>query len=138
MHYLDLDGFKPVNDRHGHAVGDKLLAAVAARMRQVARDGDVVARMGGDEFAVLQQGVDQADRALSLAWRLIEAIGQPCEIETHRVQVGASVGIAMWPSGGRDAESLLRHADMAMYRAKQAGRNGVMVHGSPPPPVPLA
>lgn len=138
VHYLDLDGFKPVNDRHGHAVGDKLLASVAARMRQVARDGDVVARMGGDEFAVLQQGVDQADRALSLAWRLIEAIGQPCEIESHRVQVGASVGIALWPSGGRDAESLLRHADMAMYRAKSAGRNGVSVHAAEPPLAPLA
>lgn len=138
VHYIDLDGFKPVNDRHGHAVGDKLLATVAARMRQVARDGDVVARMGGDEFAVLQQGVDQSDRALSLAWRLIEAIGQPCEIETHRVQVGASVGIAMWPSGGPDAESLLRHADMAMYRTKSAGRNGVSVHAAPPPLAPLA
>ncbi len=127
--YIDLDGFKPVNDRHGHAVGDKLLALLAERMGRVVREGDMLARMGGDEFAVLQRGVQERDGALSLAQRLLDAISIPARIEGHEVQVGASIGIAIWPLGGEDADTLLRNADKAMYAAKSAGRRAIRIHG---------
>lgn len=129
VHYIDLDGFKPINDEHGHAVGDKMLALAAERMRQIARDGDVVARMGGDEFAILQYGVDAADRGLGLARRILEGVAQPADIEALHLQVGASVGIALYPGAGSDPDTLLRHADSAMYEAKAHGGNGVRVFG---------
>lgn len=128
--YLDLDGFKPVNDRYGHAMGDQLLAWVANRLVQVAREDDVVARLGGDEFAVLQRGVTDRDSATSLASRLVHAIGQPTQIESHTVQVGASVGIVMSPADGADAEELLRKADSAMYLAKAMGRGCTRMYGT--------
>ena len=128
--YVDLDGFKPVNDRFGHAVGDQLLARVAARLGQVARQDDVVARLGGDEFALLQRGVSDAGSAQRLAERLVEAIAQPAEIESHPVQVGASVGIVLSPADGVDAEELLRKADSAMYLAKATGRGRVRRYGA--------
>ena len=130
VHYIDLDGFKPVNDRYGHATGDKLLAAIAERMRKVARDVDVVARMGGDEFAILQRGVSAREAQRALANRLLDSVSQPIEIDAHCVQVGASIGIALWPTGGEDPESLLRSADKAMYEAKSAGRHCVRIFGS--------
>jgi diguanylate cyclase (GGDEF)-like protein len=129
VHYIDLDGFKPINDGFGHAIGDKVLAAIAERMRKIARDADVVARMGGDEFAVLQRAVQGRDSTLGLAQRLLNGVSQPLEVESHRVQVGASVGIALWPDGGEDPESMLRHADQAMYAAKAAGRNCARIFG---------
>lgn len=132
VHYLDLDGFKPVNDRFGHAVGDQLLALIAERMRKVARDTDVVARMGGDEFAILQRGVAHREGILGLAQRMLDAIGLPARIESHEVRVGASLGVAVWPDGGQDPEALMRHADQAMYAAKSAGRNCIRVFGDPP------
>lgn len=127
VHYIDLDGFKPINDEHGHAVGDKMLALVAERMRQIARDADVVARMGGDEFAILQYGVDAADGGLGLARRILEGVAQPADIETLQLQVGASVGIALYP--GADPDALLRNADSAMYEAKAQGGQRVRVFG---------
>ncbi len=120
--YVDLDGFKPVNDQCGHAVGDQVLACVAARLAQVARGDDVVARLGGDEFALLQRGVYDPDSALGLAQRLVDAVAQPIEVEGYRLQIGASIGIAMSPAHGDDAEELLRKADAAMYQAKAMGR----------------
>ncbi|WP_349741548.1 PAS-domain containing protein [Roseateles cavernae] len=129
IHYIDLDGFKPINDRYGHAVGDKMLALAAERMRQIARDGDVVARMGGDEFAILQYGVDAADRGLGLARRILEGVAQPADIETLQLQVGASVGIALYPGAGADPDTLLRNADSAMYGAKAQGGQRVRVFG---------
>ncbi|APW35896.1 hypothetical protein RD110_00620 [Rhodoferax koreense] len=139
VHFIDIDRFKPINDRCGHAIGDKVLALLAKRMRQVARDVDVVARMGGDEFAVLQYQVDQAEGAVGLANRLRDGVARPMEIETQRLTVGASVGIALYHAedtqaelacGGarpQTADSLLRHADAAMYAAKAA--NGVRIFG---------
>ena len=129
VHYIDLNRFKPVNDRFGHAVGDQVLALVAERMRQITRDGDVVARMGGDEFAVLQRHAASAADGFGLAQRLLRGIAQPLEVESHRLEVGASIGIAIYPAAGGDADTLLRHADAAMYAAKASGRDGARVFG---------
>lgn len=127
VHFIDLDRFKPINDRHGHAIGDKVLALVASRMRAVAREGDIVGRMGGDEFAMLQCKVPDADAALGLARRLLSAISQPMEIEGATVTVGASIGISIGREFGLQADTLLRNADAAMYAAKAAGRDTVRV-----------
>jgi diguanylate cyclase (GGDEF)-like protein len=135
VHFIDLDDFKPVNDRHGHAVGDRVLAAVAERMRAVARDGDIVARMGGDEFAVMQRGAARPEAALGLALRLLETIRQPLRVagaEGQDIVVGASVGVALYPGDGADVATLMRHADAAMYAAKAAGRNSVRLHEATP------
>jgi diguanylate cyclase (GGDEF)-like protein len=133
VHYLDLNRFKPINDRLGHAVGDKVLAAVAARLRAAARDGDVVARLGGDEFAILQFGAGRPEPALGLARRVLGLLAAPMEIETHQLQVGAAIGIALCDAPGTDADTLMRQADAAMYAAKAGGRDRVRIHDHPPP-----
>jgi diguanylate cyclase (GGDEF)-like protein len=125
LHYLDLDHFKEVNDSLGHSVGDGLLKVVADRLRDAVRAADTVARLGGDEFAVLQLGINQPQDAMELADRLIEIISQPCEIDGHSIAVGTSVGIALAPHDGADPSNLLKHADMALYRAKADGRGTV-------------
>ena len=119
---LDLDRFKQVNDTLGHAVGDALLSQLGQRLRAVVREGDATARLGGDEFAVLQIGVGQPAAAAHLAQRLIEALAQPFDLDGHQAHVGCSVGIALAPFDGDDAASLLKNADLALYRAKGAGR----------------
>jgi diguanylate cyclase (GGDEF)-like protein len=119
---LDLDRFKDVNDAHGHPVGDLLLKSVADRLRQCVRDTDVVARLGGDEFAIMQAGASQPTEATSLASRLIEAIGAPYALGSHQVTVEVSIGIALAPGDGLEAEQLLKNADLALYRAKSDGR----------------
>ncbi|MDP2007483.1 MAG: PAS-domain containing protein [Rubrivivax sp.] len=129
VHYLDLDRFKPVNDRLGHAVGDQVLSAVAERLRRVVRDGDTVGRMGGDEFAILQKRVGDSSQALQLARRAIASIQQPIDVEGHAVQVGLSVGIAVHPGHGHSTDSLMRGADAALYAAKGAGRGCARVFG---------
>lgn len=116
--YLDLDGFKPINDTHGHAAGDQVLVWVGQTLRRVARESDFVARLGGDEFAVLQRGIDTYDQAVALAQRLADALSQPWTLGKLRVQVGASIGIALYPEHGGDPESLLAAADQAMYLVK--------------------
>jgi diguanylate cyclase (GGDEF)-like protein len=133
LHFIDLDHFKPVNDRHGHAVGDRALIAVADRLRAVARDGDVVARLGGDEFGILQQGVQQAEHALGLARRVVAMLAQPFTVDGLSLQVGASVGVAVVAreaADAADADALMRAADAAMYAAKSAGRGTVRLHGA--------
>ena len=132
VHYIDLDGFKTINDRHGHIVGDKVLALVARRMRHVARDADVVARMGGDEFAILQYGAQDANYATRLAERMLQSISLPMEIESHHLHVGASIGIALGVGPGSDPDALLRNADAAMYAAKAQGRGCVRLHEAGP------
>jgi diguanylate cyclase (GGDEF)-like protein len=122
--YLDLDGFKPINDTHGHAAGDHVLAWVAQTLRRVARESDFVARLGGDEFAVLQRGIDMHEQAVALAQRLTDALSQPWTLGTVHVQVGASIGMAMFPEHGSDPESLIAAADQAMYLAKTGSREG--------------
>lgn len=122
--YLDLDGFKPINDTHGHAAGDQVLVRVAQTLRRVARESDFVARLGGDEFAVLQRGIDTHDQTLALAQRLSDALSQPWQLGALQVRVGASIGMAMFPGHGNDPEALLAAADQAMYLAKTGNREG--------------
>jgi len=120
---LDLDGFKAVNDRLGHAAGDALLRAVAGRLLAQAREGDTVARLGGDEFAIIQTGPARAAEAEALAARLIEVLAAPFELHGERARIGASIGIALLPQDGATPADALRHADLALYRAKAEGRN---------------
>jgi len=121
--YLDLDRFKPINDMYGHAVGDQLLIEVAQRMRGMVRGEDLVARMGGDEFAIVQTAVGQPAAAASLAQRLIEAMSDPFLFNGMRMTIGLSIGIAVYPVSGVNAADLRRNADVALYRAKESGRN---------------
>ena len=119
---LDLDRFKQVNDTLGHAVGDRLLCAVAERLNACIRQVDAVARLGGDEFAVVQADAPRAEDVGLLARRIIEVLALPYELGGHQVAVGASVGIALIPADGTDPDTLLKNADIAMYRAKSEGR----------------
>jgi diguanylate cyclase (GGDEF)-like protein len=119
---LDLDRFKHVNDTRGHAVGDQLLADVSARLQSAVRDTDTVARMGGDEFAIVQPLVDQPNHAEQLASRLLELISRPYDIDGTPALIGLSVGISLYPAHGATAGVLLRRADTALYRAKADGR----------------
>jgi diguanylate cyclase (GGDEF)-like protein len=119
---FDLDRFKSVNDSLGHIFGDKLLRQVADRLHPCLREGDAVARMGGDEFAIIQGNVTEATEITALAARLIETINAPFDLDGHHVVVGASIGIAVAPTDAADANQLLKDADMALYRAKAEGR----------------
>jgi diguanylate cyclase (GGDEF)-like protein len=121
-HLLDLDHFKNVNDTLGHPSGDKLLQAVTGRLRALVRESDTIARMGGDEFAILQAGLVQSADAGVLARRVIEVISEPYEIDGQQVVIGTSVGIAIGPTDGTTPEQLMRNADLALYRAKSDGR----------------
>src|SRR6185436_16882686 len=120
--YMDLDHFKDVNDTLGHPVGDLLLQAVATRLRAIARDTDTVARFGGDEFALIATGLkDPADAAV-LAGKALAAVSAPLSLDGRELRSGASVGIAVYGPDSADAEALLSHADVALYRAKSEGR----------------
>lgn len=119
---LDLDNFKQINDTLGHPVGDQVLCAVAERLQSCVREVDTVARFGGDEFAIVQQEVEQPERATLLARRIIEVLSAPYEIDTHRVTLGVSIGIAVAPDDGVTCNKLLKNADVALYRAKADGR----------------
>ena len=122
LHWIDLDRFKEVNDTFGHPVGDALLKSVGKRLREVLREPDIVARLGGDEFAIVQSGTTDVIRAGHLASRIIKTVSQPHHILGHTVSVGASVGIALAPRDGLDADELVKKADIALYEAKEAGR----------------
>lgn len=121
--YLDLDGFKFVNDTMGHEAGDKVLIEVTKRIKGSIREDDTVARLGGDEFAVLLLGLHAAEECSASLNRLLEAISQPIEIRDKLFEVSASIGVATYPGDDHDADTLLRHADQAMYSAKQSGKN---------------
>ena len=119
---LDLDQFKAVNDTLGHPIGDALLQAVAQPAAQQVRDTDTVARLGGDEFAVVQAPIDKPTEAADFAERLIAMLDEPFEIDGHQIVIGTSIGIALAPQDGLDADELLKNADLALYRAKADGR----------------
>ncbi|MBR1091192.1 EAL domain-containing protein [Bradyrhizobium manausense] len=120
--FVDLDQFKQVNDTLGHPCGDQLLCAVANRLREMLRPEDFVARFGGDEFVVFQQNLDSPEDAASLARRIVERLSERYRIDNHLVEIGASVGIALTAPEGTSADTLLKNADMALYRAKADGR----------------
>lgn len=121
--FLDLDGFKAVNDHLGHQAGDHLLCTVAARLKGVLREIDVVARMGGDEFTLILEKADTASAAETIARKVIDAIRQPVEYGGEQIIVSASVGVALYPHDSTTAQELLTHSDEAMYRAKNSGKN---------------
>ncbi|UFQ98102.1 diguanylate cyclase [Pseudomonas wenzhouensis] len=128
---IDLDGFKPINDRHGHGFGDQVLTEIAQRLRQYIRDGDLPARLGGDEFVVVCENVQSADDAQDLARRLLEGLDTPMHLEDRSVRVSASIGIAL-SHGDDEATHLIRLADAAMYQAKAEGRNRVRLASQSP------
>lgn len=121
--FLDLDGFKVVNDTLGHDAGDCLLREIAARLRTSVRAGDVIARLGGDEFAVLLEGMTGPREVEALAKGLLKVISEPCHIEGRQVVVTTSIGITMYPNDHSETQTLMKNADIAMYQAKEKGRN---------------
>jgi diguanylate cyclase (GGDEF)-like protein/PAS domain S-box-containing protein len=126
VHYIDLDGFKPVNDQYGHAAGDEVLCEVARRFNRAVRDGDVVARIGGDEFVVLQNGITGDASIRALARRLLRSFHEPIALTNGAsVRVGGSLGMAIFPRDGARAEALLQIADADMYRVKDAAQRGI-------------
>jgi diguanylate cyclase (GGDEF)-like protein len=121
--YLDLDGFKHINDKHGHKAGDELLVAVSRRMKAALRDVDTLARMGGDEFVAVLTDMDSAQDCIQLVNRVLQACALPVYINGQDVQVTASIGVTLYPQDNAEADQLMRHADQAMYEAKQTGKN---------------
>ena len=125
--FVDMDGFKPVNDRYGHAFGDELLVAIGERLRTSARAGDTVARFGGDEFMVLLPQVAGVAQIETVARKLLAVLAEPFYIRDTEVAMGASVGLSITSEECRDAASLLQRADRAMYRMKSEGRGGFRI-----------
>jgi len=121
--YLDLDGFKPVNDQYGHEVGDQLLVTLSQRMRASLRESDTLARIGGDEFVVLLVDIGERRDCEQLLSRLLQAAATPVRLDGAILQLSASIGVTLYPQDNADADQLVRHADQAMYLAKQAGKN---------------
>lgn len=122
--YLDLDGFKAVNDTYGHGVGDQLLIGLSTRMKQTLREGDTLCRLGGDEFVAILVGLNEASGAIPIITRLLEAASQPIKLDDLIVQVSASIGMTFYPQvNAVDGDQLIRQADQAMYVAKQSGKN---------------
>ena len=121
--YLDLDGFKPVNDLWGHAAGDELLVQVAQRFQQSVRGDDTVARLGGDEFVILLNNLNGIEEGEQILERILAKLSAPLTLKAAEVSVSASIGVTFFPGDGADPDTLVRHADQAMYRAKQGGRN---------------
>ncbi|WP_422829651.1 putative bifunctional diguanylate cyclase/phosphodiesterase [Variovorax sp. HJSM1_2] len=127
---LDLDDFKSINDGYGHAVGDKILLEVAHRLAAVLRGADTLARLGGDEFIVLLPEILEVADATQVASKLLAALGRPALVDGNEIQLGGSIGLVVCPRDAQDAETLLRYADMAMYRAKAAGRGTFAVYSA--------
>jgi diguanylate cyclase (GGDEF)-like protein len=120
--FLDLDGFKHINDSLGHPVGDKLLQSIASRLVDCVRVSDTVSRQGGDEFVVLLSEIEQSEDAAITARRMLQAVAQPHSIDQHDLHITASIGVSVYPEDGLDADTLIKNADTAMYQAKESGR----------------
>jgi len=126
--FIDLDKFKPVNDSLGHDVGDMLLKEVAQRMRYCVRDSDTVSRLGGDEFVILLPNIETAQFAMHVAGKILDSINQPFELAGHILNLSCSIGVAVYPDHGSDERMLTKNADIAMYHAKNDGRNNVKLY----------
>ena len=122
LYFLDIDKFKQVNDRYGHATGDRVLRVIAERLRSSIRESDLAARLAGDEFVVVTENLTTLEEAGRIGDAILRAMSRPIEIETGDLQVGISIGIAIWPRDGEGLDDLLHQADLALYCAKQAGR----------------
>lgn len=125
---LDLDRFKLVNDTFGHDIGDELLKAVSERLKTCVREVDTVARMGGDEFTIILEGVSSEQNILVVAKRITESISTPFELKGHCISIGISIGITIYPHDDHPIDELLKHADTAMYQAKQQGGSAFHLH----------
>ncbi|MFC1866701.1 diguanylate cyclase domain-containing protein [Thermodesulfobacteriota bacterium] len=128
--FIDLDGFKSVNDTLGHDAGDELLIKVAEKLLRCVRESDTVARLGGDEFTVILSTITSSDNAKTVARKIIEILSVPFNIRGHDTQIGASIGISIYPDNGNDIEVLLKKADDAMYLAKKGGKNDYRLSAS--------
>ncbi|HET9663591.1 MAG TPA: diguanylate cyclase [Burkholderiales bacterium] len=126
--FVDLDGFKEVNDTNGHDVGDALLKEIAVRLRGCLREGDVIGRIGGDEFVVLIEEFDDVGRLTLIAPKILDTVARPVTVRGQECRVTSSVGISAYPQDGRDSQTLLRNADSAMYRAKELGKNRFVLY----------
>ena len=124
---LDLDGFKVINDGIGHAAGDQVLQSTGRRLQACLRDSDTVARLGGDEFAILACGANKLADVVAIAEKVLQSLSEVFIVESQRCQVGASIGISLYPSDGHDVETLMKRADLAMYRAKRLGKNRIVL-----------
>ena len=128
--FIDLDHLKVINDSLGHTYGDLLLQAVAERLGQSVREGDTVARLAGDEFTILLPGISGAKDAVNVAEKILNSVRQPFRFGDEKIRTSCSIGVSICPEDGRDAETLLKSADSAMYRAKKSGRNTYVLAGS--------
>jgi diguanylate cyclase (GGDEF)-like protein len=128
--YIDLDGFKAVNDRLGHHAGDLLLQQVAGRLRECVRETDMVARLGGDEFAIILPDLKELSITDRIGQAVLDRLQQPFDLEGNTARISASIGIAHWPTDGRTPTELIHHADRAMYEAKRLGHNRLAHHAS--------
>lgn len=127
--FIDLDHFKPVNDTHGHDVGDSLLCEVARRLKENVRTSDTVSRQGGDEFIILAPNLADTEQVAQFAQKLLLILAEPYRIAGHELRITPSIGIAIYPHDGEDIDSLIKNADTAMYRAKSSGRNNLQCYG---------
>jgi diguanylate cyclase (GGDEF)-like protein/PAS domain S-box-containing protein len=121
--FIDLDGFKQVNDTFGHEIGDRLLITVAQRLTHCLRSSDTVSRLGGDEFTVILRAIPKLQAAATVAEKILATLTEPIVLEGHKMKISASIGISFYPSNSRDSEALIKLADNAMYRAKHLGKN---------------
>lgn len=128
MLFLDLDRFKKINDTLGHAAGDRLLQAVAERLKKTLREGDTIARLGGDEFMILLSGVKAVEDAAKVAEKILYAIRPSFRIDGHELHITTSIGISLYPYDGQDTDTLVKNADIALYRAKEYGRNNYQLY----------
>jgi diguanylate cyclase (GGDEF)-like protein/PAS domain S-box-containing protein len=128
--FIDLDGFKRVNDSFGHLAGDAVLLETAGRLNGCVRTSDTVARLAGDEFIIIAEKISCISDIAKVARNILDVMAQDFDIQGHDISCGASIGIAVYPESGTDTETLIKHADMAMYEAKQAGKNAFHFHAS--------
>jgi diguanylate cyclase (GGDEF)-like protein len=134
--FLDLDGFKQVNDRFGHHAGDRLLGMVAERLVENVRDMDTLARVGGDEFVFILNNIDHPDNAVLVANKILESFFHPFQVNGNTCLIGCSIGIAIFPDDADDSETLVKMADDAMYLAKSSGKNNFQLISAQPEKAP--